>query len=268
MKWRVKVFPFLVLFSGIVFSQNETGARQSALAGSTYAQADDIFTVFFNPAGISQINADEIGVFYSPAPFGLKELSTKAFAAGYNFGFLSAAFGAEIYGFELFREMSFRIGAAKSVYKDFSAGIVFDARNVKIKNYGEKFAFAIDAGVLYALSSQMKVSGSVKNIFMASYTGEENEIPTEFAVGLNYSPSKFASVNLAFIKEAGYPVSVRCGAEYELMKHFILRLGAKNEPKIYAAGIGVKYGSFRFDYAAIVHQTLPLTHQAGIVFSY
>jgi len=48
--------------------------RQVALSNSDVAQCNDVFSLFNNPAGSSQLTGEN-WVIYSPAPFGLKELA-------------------------------------------------------------------------------------------------------------------------------------------------------------------------------------------------
>ena len=74
----MKIVPTIIIFCSItisVFSQYNPGAKQISLSNSDVALSDDVFSLFNNPAGLSQMNWREIGIYYSPAPFGLSELS-------------------------------------------------------------------------------------------------------------------------------------------------------------------------------------------------
>ena len=75
-------------FSIATIAQYNPGARQISLANSDVALANDVFTLFNNPAGLSQINWREVGIYYSPAPFGLTELANGyvAYIEPFNFG--------------------------------------------------------------------------------------------------------------------------------------------------------------------------------------
>ena len=96
------IVPFL-LFSNAI-AQIEPGARQISLSHSDVALSNDVFSLFNNPSGLSQINWREVGVYYSPAPFGLSELANGYVSYLEPFEFGSIAIGGMTYGFDLYRD--------------------------------------------------------------------------------------------------------------------------------------------------------------------
>ena len=138
MKRDIKIFLFLLLFTSQSFTQENPGARQIALSHSDVALSNDAFALFNNPAGLSQLTAYQSGLFYSPSPFGLSELSNgfAAFAYPTTFGTFSTGF--MIYGFELYKETELALAFGRNIYTNFSAGISVYYRNISIKNYGNK----------------------------------------------------------------------------------------------------------------------------------
>ena len=74
---KIIFFAFIIIlqFHFTVNAQYSPGAKQIALSNSDVALSNDVFSVFNNPAGLSQINWREIGVYYSPAPFGISEMA-------------------------------------------------------------------------------------------------------------------------------------------------------------------------------------------------
>ena len=68
----MKVLYTIIIFYVLTisaYSQYNPGAKQISLSNSDVALSDDVFSVFNNPAGLSQMHWREIGVYYSPAPF-------------------------------------------------------------------------------------------------------------------------------------------------------------------------------------------------------
>ncbi len=259
------VFLFIPLFFSLfLHAQIKPGARQIAAGNSFYAQADDVFSLFYNPAGLAQIPWSEFTAYYSPSPFGLKEMANGNFAANYNFDFLSAALGAQVYGFDLYRETSVFFGAAKRFFENFFAGAAVVYKSLSIAKYGSAKTFSINAGLLYYLTRSLRCAFVIENPFGASFSGDENEIPTELAFALSYSPIDNASINIAVTKERDFPASLKFGTEYSPFRYFDLRFGFTTEPQTYSAGVGIKYGLVEIDYAALVHQVLPVSHQVGI----
>ena len=59
--------PLLLLSTN--YAQLNPGARQISLSNSDVALSNDVFSIFNNPAGLSQLNWREIGVYYSPESY-------------------------------------------------------------------------------------------------------------------------------------------------------------------------------------------------------
>ena len=84
------------LISANILSQYSPGAKQISLANSDVALSNDVFTIFSNPAGLAQLNWREVGVYYSPAPFGLSELANGYVAYHEPFEFGSITINKEV----------------------------------------------------------------------------------------------------------------------------------------------------------------------------
>ena len=104
---------FILFLSRTSSAQENPGARQIALSNSGVALSNDVFSIFNNPAGSAQMNWTEVGFYYSPSPFGIKELSHgfAAFHQPVKFGSISAGFMS--YGFELYKENKLAISFAR-----------------------------------------------------------------------------------------------------------------------------------------------------------
>jgi len=95
----------LIFFENIycAFERINGGSRAEALGGAFTACADDYNSIFYNPAGLSELQDKEISFFYL-IPYGLKELGTKCFA--FAVPFKNSGFGIVLQqmGTELYRE--------------------------------------------------------------------------------------------------------------------------------------------------------------------
>jgi hypothetical protein len=266
---RLIICTILTAFcSNFLLAQLNPGARQIALSHADVALSDDVFALFNNSAGLGQNNNREVGIYYSPAPFGIKELANGygAYQEPFSFGTLSAGFMT--YGFELLRENHFLLGFTKKFYEKFSGGITLQYNNLSIKNYGQDDAFLLSIGGLANIVDDLSLGFSIYNINRATYGKEENQIPTILNTGFSYSFLNKASVNAAVQKEIDMPASVRFGIEYKIIKYIILRSGFKNEPSSYSGGIGIRYSALGLDYAVFTHQDLGITHQFGLIISF
>lgn len=64
----MKLFYTIIIICAIslsAYSQYNPGAKQISLSNSDVALSNDVFSLFNNPSGLSQMNWREIGVYYS-----------------------------------------------------------------------------------------------------------------------------------------------------------------------------------------------------------
>jgi hypothetical protein len=263
------IFYFVpILLIANCYAQFNPGARQISLSNSDVALSNDVFSIFNNPAGLSQFNWREIGIYYSPAPFGLSELSNGYVAYAEPFSFGTVALGGMTYGFELYRESKITLGYSYNYENKFFAGLAVNYHSFSIQNYGNTNAFYLNLGGLAYITHQLRWGFAITNINRASIGNEDDQIPIIFSTGFSYDLIKTLIINLAVEKDIRYKPSVQFGLEYNIIEYLALRVGFQNEPARYAAGIGINYSIISLDYAVFTHQDLGLTHQAGLIISF
>ena len=265
-----KVFTFcLFLFlNSLINAQYSPGARQISLANSDAALANDVFSLFNNPAGLAQLNWREVGIYYSPAPFGLTELSNGYVAYHEPFNFGSIGIGGMTYGFDLYRESKVVLGYSYNYENILFAGLTINYHSYSIQNYGSTSAFYINAGGLVYILDELRWGFFVNNLNRASVADIDDQIPMVFATGLSFDIIQNFSLNFALEKDIRFNPSVQFGIEYHIIEYLSLRAGTSNDPSRFTAGIGINYSIFSLDYAFFTHQDLGLTHQAGIILSF
>jgi hypothetical protein len=258
----------IVSFISVSSGQMNPGAKQIAMSNSDVALSDDVFSLFNNPAGLAQLNWRELGLYYSPAPFGLNELANGYIAYTEPLGFGSAGIGAMTYGFELYRETRLVLSFSTSYLNKFFAGVSINYHIVSIQRYGNKSVFYLNAGCLGYITDELRIGFFVQNINQASFTPQEDQIPILLNAGLSYNIYYNLSLNFAVEKDIRYNASVKSGINYDLIDNLSLRIGFANEPAEFSCGIGIHFSYFNFDYAVFTHPDLGLTHQAGIIISF
>ena len=265
MKRLLCSFYFLLLVAIQSFPQTSPGARQISLAHSDVALSNDAFALFNNPAGLSYVTSLEVGFFYSPSPFEIRELSNGfgAYSQPTSIGTFSSGF--MIYGFDLYKETSIALGYGNKVSDNFSFGFTTIYKNISIKNYGNKGFFTFNLGGIAELSQSLNLGFTIENITRTTIGNEQGQLPVVFWAGLSYKVIKELQIFAAINKEINYDASPRIGAEYKLLEFLHLRFGISNEPDLYAGGIGIVYSYFQFDYAVTSHPDLGLTHQFGLI---
>lgn len=263
----ILIFFLSVSFSATIYSQFNPGAKQIALSNSDIALSNDVFALFNNPAGLAQLNWRELGIYYSPAPFGFKELSNGFFAYHEPLSFGSVAAGGMIYGFELYKETKLLLSYSHR-FEKLLAGIVFNYHTVSIKNYGFDGVFYLNLGALTYITDRLRWGFSFQNINRASFGNSKDQIPVILTTGFSYNILNNFSFNFSFEKDLKYNSTLSAGIDYNIIEYISLRSGFANEPDKYSAGIGINYSFISLDYAFFTHTDLGLTHQAGLIFSF
>lgn len=251
-----------------VYGQFYPGARQISLSYSDVALANDVFALFNNPAGLSQINWREVGIYYSPAPFGLSELANGYAAYLEPFQFGSVAIGGMSYGFELYREAKVTAGYSYNYDNIFFIGLSINYHSFSIQNYGNTGVVYLNLGGLAYITNYLRWGFAFDNLNRASLADTDDQIPMVFNTGFSYNILNSLSLNLALEKDIRYNPSIKIGVDYDIIEYLSIRLGTANEPAKFSFGIGINYSMFNLDYALFTHPDLGLTHQAGIILSF
>ncbi len=265
MKNIILIFLSILIFASTSYAQILPGAKETGISNSGVALSNDVFALYNNPAGLAQIEQRSIGLYYSPSPFGLKELANGYFAYTEPFEFGAVSIGAMTYGFELFRENRFVLGFSYKYLNKFYFGLTFNYQTVSIRNYGNAGSIYFSFGALAEISKKVKWGFSLRNLNRASYGNTEDQIPVIVRTGFSYNFIKDLSLNLALEKDIKYNPNFHFGIDYKIIKHISIRSGFSNEPPSYSAGIGIHYSSFSLGYSVFTHQDLGLTHQFGVI---
>lgn len=265
MKKRFIILLFVLLTFTESFCQIIPGTRQVALSHSDLAFSEEPFSLFNNPAGVTNVKGRLIGLFYSPAPFGESALSTGSgsYVEPTSFGTFSGGFS--IYGFDLYKETKIGLSYSRKIVDKFSLGITSFYQHISIKNYGSKGYLSFNLGGIAEITKPFRLGFLLENLTRTKVADEENSIPVVFSGGIGYKAIEDLSVYMAVRKELNYNASVRMGVEYLLTKFLQLRIGASNEPNIYSGGFSIIYDIFQIEYAISSHPDLDLSHQFGVV---
>ena len=264
----LKTLLIAIIFSSISFPQMDPGAKQISLSYSDVALTTDVFGLFNNPASLAKINLRQAGIYYSPAPFGFKEMANGYVAYDEPFNWGSVSIGGMSYGFELYKENKILVGSAFNYQDKFLIGIVFNYHSVNIKNYGSANSFYINLGGIAAISDFINWGFTIHNLNRATFGKEKDQIPTSFKTGFSFLVADNISFNTAIEKELLQNASLHFGINYNIIKYISLLTGFSNEPSMFTAGVGINYLFFTLDYAVFTNPDLGLTHQAGLIINF
>jgi hypothetical protein len=131
----VKRFLFLAFFfstslTWASFSESVTGGRATALDGALTAAPGDVFSLYYNPAGLTDLDVPEAGLFYGRLFKGLtdgSDLSRSFFgwASPTKWGSLGLSYGGYSLG-NLYNEETISFGYANTLGDHFRWGTVIN----------------------------------------------------------------------------------------------------------------------------------------------
>lgn len=258
-------FLFLFYNSQAQNGLSQIGARTAAM-GYTAATMTDSWSLFNNPAGLSEAEGVN-GIFAFENKFGVEGFNTMA--AGVLAPMPVGGIGLSVFKFgdELYNEQTIaltygnRFGLA-------SIGARVNYLQYHIEGFGNKGIFAIDFGGVAELSQHVYFGAYIRNINQAQISEFEDErVPTLLNAGLSYRPTDKIILNLEAEKDIDMEALFRVGLEYSFLKKFVGRTGIKTRPFTNFFGLGFKATRLKVDYALARDPALGFSHQAAIVYN-
>ena len=250
------------------FELIDIGAKPISLGGAFTSLANNSNAVYYNPAGISQIPFREVSIFYSPAPFGLKELANGSVNYVEPTKFGTFGLSAKTYGFELYKEITVTATYSNNYKKKIFYGANVNYYNLKIQNYGSASTFGVDIGGLAYLTDFLRWGFAAFNLNRPKIGTQDDKLPQVYRTGVSIQPRKELNFVLDIEKDTRYTTSVKAGIEYSLYDMIDLRAGIGTEPTKFSGGVGLYYSIFEIDYGFYNHQDLGLTHQGTITINF
>lgn len=274
----ILVFGLIFVEAGSVYGQVVLGARAISLGQATTALPDDEWSVFENPAMIS--NQQRSVSFFGMRYYGLPDLTDVAAVVTYptKIGVLGG--GAHRYGNDLFSESRIRV-TYKNDYQRFHYGIAINYNHVAISrgtssvNYGSYGAVGIDLGLAAKIIDGLWIGAKTTNVNQGQY-GEvqlqdgsiyAEEVPRNLSIGLSYRLSGVALFTTDVIKDVSFPISYRAGVEIDIVENLKARAGITTSPQTFSGGFGYNTNSWGFNLVVQRHEESALGYSPGLDFN-
>ena len=148
----------------------------------------------------------------------------------------------------------------------FMVGTTLNYDHLYIHNYGDAATLELDVGLLTIINHSWKWGLTLSNLNRATVGHCKEFLPQTFHTGLTYNFHDNISLNFDLYKDVHFPLDFRYGFEVWPIPNLSLRCGIGTMPSRIAAGIGLKFLSFEWDYAFLTHSDLGVTHQISISF--
>jgi len=279
------------------FEELPTGARQAGLGNAFTAIADDVYSTYYNPAGLVQLHRSEFTAYYAKLYSGLTDGSSigRSFIA---YGHPTTKFGT--FGFsylslslaDLYSESTFALHYATSIRERWNLG-----GSIKLlkKSFGSdtytqnainsdtgaslgapdplfaqngtsKSAASFDLGAQYRLSRIYGVGLTILNVNspnMALSPGDTDKVSAVYKVGLaRRTKTSSVDAEASMRQFTSDEFRFNMGGERWLKESIAIRAGlgfGQRQYQVTSIGFSYKWEAFQFDYALIY----PLTGIKG-----
>jgi hypothetical protein len=289
--------------SGAQFLKLGSGARAGAMADSYSAIADDVWAVYYNPAGLNQLKGAQLGGAHT-AYFQGVNYETFNFAVPYSKqdGFSRHAVGFGVYQLSVTdierrandttdalgtfgaSDGAYSLSYSYAVSRRFSAGGTGKYIVQSIDSY-KASAYAMDAGLLFKPNPDapraIAVAAVIRNIgSRPKFAGASSDpLPTSVTLGASvYAVPKKLRLNLDAVKYRDTSAFGALGAEYTRDFNDImsgaLRLGYTSQRRAtpglngVTAGGGLTFRKASFDFAWIPFGVLGDTFRYSLVIKF
>lgn len=275
--------------SSAAFLRIGWGARPAAMGDAFTGAADDVDSLYWNPAGLTYVkrlqqafnhNSWIEGVNVEHASFAVRRDKLSVLGAGVGYVNIGDIDRADKYGnaagFYSASDMVFMFSYARVLKPGLSGGATFKIIRERIESASAQ-SFALDAGAVYELNSRIKLGATLKNlgtgITLAKTPGP---LPLGLRVGAAYEFSKVllltSDISLPFDDSLG----LHLGGEYlypSTIKgvRLALRAGVKTSGMSYlgalsavSLGFGAEKGSIGLDYALSPYGDFGLAHRLSL----
>ena len=283
---------FAPLFTQTISDYAYTSAEVSAMAGAVVAEAGSNWSIFHNPAGITEVDGIHLaagsgnlyGFKWLPAynlsgttslpiigkiSFALQQLETK-----YSGTTLSTEQTLSIaQGFELQHDKNSRLAigcTANFVQWDLgrSAGVSGDGSDGL--DLGSINSITIDFGVLASLSEKYRFGVMLKNINSGALgKGMTRQVlPRRINVGITYIPMKGLATSIVSEYLLGRDdMQIKAAIRYNLNSNLEFYAGAQSNPNRFGMGATFTLNQQSVSYGLLTHPVLPMTHQFNLGLS-
>jgi len=263
----------LLLFSYCLTSAQGSdfpvGARSAGMANATVCLTD-IWAVHHNQAALVDLDMAGASVYYENR-FLLSDLNLQAatFALPTNklgtFGISYSRFGNSLYN-----QSRYGLAYGKKLFSFLSVGLQLSYLNTHLaEGYGDRHSFVAEIGLLSQITPKFRAGFHAYNLTRTVLAeGNDERIPMNFRLGLQYDFSKKVRVAVEVSKDLELDPFLKVGIEYLPVEKFAVRLGMGTQPLHVDFGFGLRLKNFHFDIAGAIHPVLGFSPKASLAYQF
>ncbi|MCB5267081.1 MAG: hypothetical protein PHU99_05770 [Candidatus Cloacimonetes bacterium] len=261
-----------------VFDDYQPSARARAMGGAFTSVANDVNSIFFNPAGIADTGYEAKIGFANLNGEAFSEYKTLAAGAklpkyfgtlGIGIRMLDVEFEGSTLSSEQIYSLSHGITLQKDIHSTINLGYSLNYYNLAFEDDDSDDAIGVDLGVTALLHTRTKLGFAVTNLNKAKM-GFENQIdiPSRLALGISYIPYDRVTTTIEVKKDFAQETEFMGGVEAQLFDPLAIRFGVHQNPATYSAGATFVLEGVSLDYAFTMHSVLAPTHYLNLGYRY
>lgn len=284
------------------FDDLGNSARVVSMGGANIAVGEAAYSIFYNPAGIHNINNFSISTTYSNLYPGIEDdninyLSLSAVVPWELIG--KFGLGGTFLNSELWKENMFLFSYAREIFGNIAFGgslklLQWSADAAPGESALSYFGFTIDAGAHYTFSdilqnSDLRVGVAVQNITqpsIASNGSDDAKLPISLGLGFAFVSHEYNYIVALDLVSFDNSTKIKTGAEFLGLKQdvlglstaFLIRVGYDGiiGSDIYSqrginGGFGLNINDLRIDYAYVfplVMQNTGGSHKISLNYNF
>lgn len=277
-----KIILFLLLAITLnayaVFEDLEPSARARGMGGAYASLSNDASGVFYNPAGLSLAESNEVEVGYTDV-FGLKFHNVKTIASAFklpgNYGSIGIsmlAHDVEYDDVDLLSEKTYTLAHSFALNKDLHSELYFgyslNIYQLSMDRMDDDTAFGLNVGATGKLFNRFLVGFYAKNLNSPEIS-EHEDLPQKLDAGISYMPYEGVTTTFELEKNLDYfsDTEMHAGVELVVNQYLTLRTGIRNNPNQYSAGFSAGIHGVTVNYAVQTH-VLGNTHHVSLGYKF
>jgi len=274
--------------SGGLILSIPVSARAIGMGEAYTAQADDVGSLYWNPAGLAIISQNQFSFMNNQAVQGLSYNNATAVFPTENGGFgtsLSYLSYGQINGFDSHANYTGGVNAYSAMAM-IGDGVLLGplSLGVNLKGVEQTLAdvkargYAADVGAMWTYQKEVLHGGTlrfgttVRNMGSGlSFIDQRDAFPLEWRIGaaLVQLADRKLNLSLDYAKQRDVSGAFYSGAEYWILPMVALRTGYAGTDQAgtgLRAGLGLRVKNFDFDYAYSAYGDLGLSHRFELSF--
>lgn len=265
------------------------GARAIGMGEAYTAQADDVSSLYWNPAGLALMQEREASFMYSDMYQGMSfqnanvgiPLENGAIGGNLSYQSYGSIAGYDQQGNPIGNQNAYSgVGTVGAAWlgNQWSAGVNVKGIQENLANVtANGAAFDIGGDLIYpkpVMGGTIRLGAVAQNLGQGiEFEQQRDPLPTDFKIGVAavQMMDKKLNLSLDYGMPRGYSNTISGGLEYWLSSFLALRTGyADNatEGSGIRAGIGLKIKSISFDYAYAGQGELGMSHRFELSFRF